>query len=115
MTDFDVAAAGDETARALTAAWTLAAAHGRIRARHWPADEEELSVDAATRFVAGRLGLEEAAAAVRESKTALAAARAELRGAAVAAVEGGVPKRKVARDTGVSRMSLDDWLTPREE
>lgn len=115
MTDFDVAAAGDETARALTAAWTLAAAHGRIRARHWPADEEELSVDAATRFVAGRLGLEEAAAAVRESKTALAAARAELRGAAVAAVECGVPKRKVARDTGVSRMSLDDWLTPREE
>ena len=115
MTDFDVAAAGDETARALTAAWTLAAAHGRIRARHWPADEEERSVDAATRFVAGRLGLEEAAAAVRESKTALAAARAELRGAAVAAVECGVPKRKVARDTGVSRMSLDDWLTPREE
>ena len=115
MTDFDVAAAGDETARALTAAWTLAAAHGRIRARHWPADEEELSVDAATRVVAGRLGLEEAAAAVRESKTALAAARAELRGAAVAAVECGVPKRKVARDTGVSRMSLDDWLTPREE
>lgn len=115
MTDFDVAAAGDETARALTAAWTLAATHGRIRARHWPADEEELSVDAATRFVAGRLGLEEAAAAVRESKTALAAARAELRGAAVAAVECGVPKRKVARDTGVSRMSLDDWLTPREE
>lgn len=115
MTDFDVAAAGDDTARALTAAWTLAAAHGRIRARHWPADEEELSVDAATRFVAGRLGLEEAAAAVRESKTALAAARAELRGAAVAAVECGVPKRKVARDTGVSRMSLDDWLTPREE
>ena len=115
MTDFEVAAAGDETARALTAAWTLAAAHGRIRARHWPADEEELSVDAATRFVAGRLGLEAAAAAVRESKTALAAARAELRGAAVAAVECGVPKRKVARDTGVSRMSLDDWLTPREE
>lgn len=115
MTDFDVAAAGDETARALTAAWTLAAAHGRIRARHWPADEEELSVDAATRFVAGRLGLEEAAAAVRESKAALAAARAELRGAAVAAVECGMPKRKVARDAGVSRMSLDDWLTPREE
>lgn len=115
MTDFDVAAAGDETARALTAAWTLAAAHGRIRARRWPADEEELSVDAATRFVAGRLGLEAAAAAVRESKTALAAARAELRGAAVAAVECGVPKRKVARDAGVSRMSLDDWLTPREE
>ena len=114
MTDFDVAAAGDETARALTAAWTLAAAHGRIRARHWPADEEELSVDAATRFVAGRLGLE-AAAAVRESKAALAAARAELRGAAVAAVECGMPKRKVARDAGVSRMSLDDWLTPREE
>nr|DAK45168.1 MAG TPA: hypothetical protein [Caudoviricetes sp.] len=109
MTDFDVAAAGDETARALTAA------HGRIRARRWPADEEELSVDAATRFVAGRLELEEAAAAVRESKAALAAARAELRGAAVAAVECGVPKRKVARDAGVSRMSLDDWLTPREE
>lgn len=109
MTDFDVAAAGDDTARA------LAAAHGRIRARHWSAEDEELSVDAATRFVAGRLGLEEAAAAVRESKAALAAARAELRGAAVAAVECGVPKRKVARDAGVSRMSLDDWLTPREE
>ena len=114
MTDFDVAAAGDETARALTAAWALAAAHGRIRARHWSAEDEELSVDAATRFVAGRLGLEEAAAAVRESKAALAAARAELRGAAVAAVECGMPKRKVARDAGVSRMSLDDWLTPRE-
>ena len=42
MTDFDVAAAGDETARALTAAWALAAAHGRIRARRWAADEEEL-------------------------------------------------------------------------
>ena len=39
MTDFDVAAAGDDAARA------LAAAHGRIRARRWPADEEELSLD----------------------------------------------------------------------
>ena len=113
MTDFDVDAAGDDTARALAAAWALAAAHGRIRARHWSA--EDLSLDAATQFVAGRLGLEEAAATVRESKAALAAARAELRGAAVAAVECGVPKRKVARDAGVSRMSLDDWLTPREE
>ena len=109
MADFDGVAAGDDAARA------LAAAHGRIRARHWPADEEELSLAAAERFVAGRLGLEEAAAAVRESKTALAAARAELRGACVAAVECGVTKRKVARVTGASRVSLDDWLTPREE
>ena len=109
MTDFDVAAAGDDAALA------LAAAHGHIRARHWPADEEELSLDAATAFVAGQLGLEEAAATVRKSKAMLAAARAELRGACVAAVVRGVTKRQVSRETGVSRMSLDDWLKPREE
>ena len=109
MTDFDVDTAGDDAGRA------LAAARGHIRARHWPADEEELSLDAAERFVAGRLGLEEASAAVRESKATLAAARAGLRGACVAAVACGVSKRQVATATGVSRMSLDDWLKPREE
>ena len=59
MTDFgDV----DEAAK------ELAAAHGRIRARHWPAEEEKLSLSAATRFIAGRLELEEAAKAVRTSE-----------------------------------------------
>ena len=72
-------------------------------------------MDAGTRVGGGRRVWVEAAGAVGEGKAALAAARAELRGAAVAAVECGVPKRKVARDAGVSRMSLDDWLTPREE
>ena len=96
MTDFgDV----DETAK------ELAAAHGRIRARHWPAEEEKLSLSAATRFIAGRLELEEAAKAVRTSEAALTAA----------AMERGIPKRRVAKLAGVSRVSLDDWLTPREK
>ena len=70
MTDFgDV----DEAAK------ELAAAHGRIRARHWPAEEEKLSLSAATRFIAGRLELEEAAKAVRTSEAALTAARAPWR------------------------------------
>ena len=120
MTDFgDV----DEAAKELAAfegayeeaARALAAAHRRIRARHWPEEEEEVSLRAAPRFIAGRLKLEEAAEAVRTSEAALVAARAELRGAAVAAAERGVPKRKVAIHAGVSRVSLDDWLTPREE
>ena len=120
MTDFgDV----DEAAKELAAlegayeeaARALAAAHGRIRERHWPPEEEQLSLSAATRFIAGRLGLEEAAAAVRASEAALAAARAELRGAAVAAVERDVPKRRVAKIAGVSRVSLDDWMKPREK
>lgn len=97
------------------AARALAAAHGHIRARHWPAEEEQLSLRAATRFIAGRLELEEAAEAVRTSEAALAVARAELRGAVVAAVELGVPKRRVAKVAGVSRVSLDDWMTPREK
>ena len=106
MTDFgDV----DEAAK------ELAAAHGRIRARHWPAEEEKLSLSAATRFIAGRLELEEAAKAVRTSEAALTAARAELRGAAVAAMGRGIPNRRVAKLAGVSRVSLDDWLTPREK
>lgn len=120
MTDFgDV----DEAAKELAAfegayeeaARALAAAHRRIRARHWPEEEEEVSLRAATRFIAGRLKLEEAAEAVRTSEAALAAARAELRGAAVAAVERGVPKRRAADLAGVSRVSLDDWLTPRDK
>lgn len=45
----------------------LAAAHGRIRERYWP-EEEQLSLRAATRFIAGRLELEEAAKAVRTSE-----------------------------------------------
>ena len=66
MTDFgDV----DEAAK------ELAAAHGRIRARHWPAEEEKLSLSAATRFIAGRLELEEAAKAVRTSEAALTVAQ----------------------------------------
>lgn len=117
MTDFDDAAkelrafggADEDAARALTAA------HWHIRARHWPTDEEQLSLRAATRFIAGRLELEEAAEAVRTSEAALAVARAELRGAVVAAVELGVPKRRVAKVAGVSRVSLDDWMTPREK
>lgn len=92
----------------------LAAAHGRIRARHWSPREEEQSLSAATRYVAGCLMLKEAAATVRAREAALATARAELRGAAVAAVVSGLPKRQVSRETGVSRVSLDDWLTPRE-
>lgn len=120
MTDFgDV----DEAAKELAAfegeyeeaARALAAAHGHIRARHWPAEEEQLSLRAATRFIAGRLELEEAAEAVRTSEAALAVVRAELRGAVVAAVELGVPKRRVAKLAGVSRVSLDDWMTPREK
>ena len=120
MTDFgDV----DEAAKELAAlkgayeeaARALAAAHGRIRARHWPAEEEQISLRAATRFIAGRLEREEAAKAVHTSEAARAAARAELRGAAVAAMERGVPKRKVAKLAGVSRVSLDDWMTPREK
>lgn len=97
------------------AARALASAHGRIRARHWSPEEEEYSLDAATKYVAGWLELEEAAAAVRESKEVLAAARAELRGVCVAAVACGVKKRQISRETGVSRVSLDDWLKPREE
>lgn len=120
MTDFGNV---DEAAKELAAlenayeeaARALAAAHRRIQARHWPAEEEQLSLRAATRFIAGRLKLEEAAEAVRTSEAALAAARAELRGAAVAAVERGVPKRKVANLAGVSRVSLDDWLAPRNK
>ena len=120
MTDFgDV----DEAAKELAAfenayeeaARALAAAHRRIRARHWPEEEEQISLRAATRFIAGRLELEEAAKAVRTSEAALTAARAELRGAAVAAMERGVPKRRVAKLAGVSRVSLDDWMTPREK
>lgn len=97
------------------AARALAVARERIRARCWSPEEEERSLDAATRYVAGWLELEEAAAAVRESKAALAAARAELRGACVAAVACGVTKRQVSRETGASRVSLDDWLKPHEE
>lgn len=93
----------------------LAAAHGHIRARRWPAEEERISLRAATRFIAGRLKLEEVAEAVRTSEAALVAARAELRGAAVAATERGIPKRSVAKLAGVSRVSLDDWLTPRKK
>ena len=120
MTDFgDV----DEAAKELAAfenayeeaARALAAAHRRIRARHWPEEEEQISLRAATRFIAGRLELEEAAKAVRTSEAALVTARAELRGAAVAAVEHGAPKRRVAKLAGVSRVSLDDWMTPREK
>lgn len=120
MTDFgDV----DEAAKELAAfenayeeaARALAAAHGHIRARRWPAEEERISLRAATRFIAGRLKLEEAAKAVRTSEAALVAARAELRGAAVAATARGIPKRSVAKLAGVSRVSLDDWLTPREK
>ena len=120
MTDFgDV----DEAAKELAAfenayeeaARALAAALGRIRAGQLPAEEEQISLRAATRFIAGRLELEEAAKAVHTSEAALAAARAELRGAAVAAMERGVPKRKVANLAGVSRVSLDDWMTPRKK
>lgn len=115
-TDFDV----DEAAAALgafenadeDAAHALASARGRIRARHWPPGEEEDSLSAATRYVAGWLDLGEAAAAVRAGEAALTTARAELRGAAVAAVTCGVSKTEVARVTGVSRMTLDAWLKP---
>lgn len=70
-TEIDV----DETAKELAAlegayeeaARALAAAHGRIRERYWP-EEEQLSLRAATRFIAGRLELEEAAKAVRTSE-----------------------------------------------
>ena len=96
------------------AARALAVARERIRARRWSPEEEERSLAAATKCVAGWLELEGAAAAVRESKAALAAARAELRGACVAAVACGVKKRQISRETGVSRVSLDDWLKPRE-
>ena len=104
-TDFDV----DEAADALgafenadeDAAHALASARGRIRARHWPPGEEEDSLSAAT-------------AAVRAGEAALTTARAELRGAAVAAVTCGVSKTEVARMTGVSRMTLDTWLKPRK-
>lgn len=96
------------------AARALASARATIRARHWSPEEETGALDAATRYVAGWLELEEAAAAVRAGAAALATARAELRGAAVAAVACGVPKRRVALATGVSRMSVDDWLKPRE-
>lgn len=119
MTDFD----GVDEAAAELAAYgnldeqavdLLAAVRRRIRARHWAPEEEELSLAAATKYVAGWLELEEAAAAVRANAAALAAARAELRGAAVAAVTCGVSKRQVSRETGASRVSLDDWLAPRE-
>lgn len=117
-TDFDV----DEAADALgafenadeDAAHALASARGRIRARHWPPEEEEDSLSAATRYVAGWLDLGEAAAAVRAGEAALTTARAELRGAAVAAVTCGVSKTEVSRTTGVSRMTLDTWLKPRK-
>ena len=70
---------------------------------------------AGTRVIAGRLKREEAAEAGRTSEAGLAAGGAELRGAAVAAVERGVPKRRAADLAGVSRVSLDDWLTPRDK
>ena len=62
-TEIDV----DETAKELAAlegayeeaARALAAAHGRIRERYWP-EEEQLSLRAATRFIAGRLVLSDA-------------------------------------------------------
>ena len=102
--DIDTSA---ETVKALVEAWRTIQAHG------WTEKETFAAKEAAADYLAEDFDFVEAAKYLRKFETAARGVRARLRGAAFAAVASGEQKQLVASKVGVSRQSLNNWLTPK--
>lgn len=92
--------------KALVEAWRTIQAHG------WTEEETSAAKDAAADYLAEDYDLVEAAEYLRKIEATARGVRARLRGAAFAAVASGEKKQLVASRAGVSRQSLNHWLTP---
>lgn len=99
--------ASAETIKILVEAWRTIQAHG------WTEEETFAAKEAAADYLAEDFDLIEAAKYLRKFETAARGVRARLRGAAFAAVASGEQKQLVASKVGVSRQSLNNWLTPK--